>query len=618
MTEEINSVAIFQDSIYATNGQVVYTAYTKSNFLSNPNQWRTNKDFKTANNARFAQLLTVGENLCVLKKGNTTGKDSVFQYKANALEILTDFSFDINIQSISSLDNKLGLNLMDGIIGFNQDFIGIAYVLQKLNENTILNVNHSLFHEGKVYAGTVNNGLVELDPSGGGSKVSFEGPARNTYWRMSTGKDLLLVSGGGLNGNFSTYNPNGNYLLKDGSWSLLNRETVPEWNDKIIYDFIGSAINPITGEFAISTYSHEPVTTFDAQGNVKGVFNPNNSTLEYTVLGNGNSYVSDMVYDDNGNLWSLNGYAAEGLLKCLSKEGNWYSYSLGANTIGFRTEELVMDYNGNLWASVLNKGLVGYNFGGTVDNLSDDKRINLDVGETTGALPSNLVNTIAVDFDNEIWIGTDNGFAILYNSQGAFDAVPGEYNAQRIKLEFEGNVEFLLGSTSITSIVVDGGNRKWLGTAGAGVFCLSPDGLQILENFTSENSPLISDFIVDMEMDHNTGELYIITDKGLVSTRVDASYEDPDYEDVVVFPNPAGPNFSGPITIQGIKFDSDVKITDAGGNLVYRTTSNGGTATWNGKTLEGEKAVTGIYYIWTASNEQKGRKVAKVALINAQ
>jgi flagellar hook assembly protein FlgD len=107
-----------------------------------------------------------------------------------------------------------------------------------------------------------------------------------------------------------------------------------------------------------------------------------------------------------------------------------------------------------------------------------------------------------------------------------------------------------------------------------------------------------------------------VTDKGLVSYRTDATYEDPTYSTVTVFPNPARPEFQGPITIQGIKYDSDVKVTDIAGNLVYKTVSNGGTATWNGKTMSGERVKTGVYLIWTAPNEGKGRKVGKVLVVN--
>ena len=77
---------------------------------------------------------------------------------------------------------------------------------------------------------------------------------------------------------------------------------------------------------------------------------------------------------------------------------------------------------------------------------------------------------------------------------------------------------------------------------------------------------------------------------GLISYRTNATYEDPNYSNVNVFPNPVRPNFNGLITIQGIRYNSDVKITDVAGNLVYKTTSNGGTASWNGRTLDGQKS----------------------------
>jgi hypothetical protein len=133
-----------------------------------------------------------------------------------------------------------------------------------------------------------------------------------------------------------------------------------------------------------------------------------------------------------------------------------------------------------------------------------------------------------------------------------------------------------------------------------------------------ENSPLISNEIQDIQLNNKTGELFIITPRGLLSYRTDASYEDPDYADVQVFPNPHRPEMGVPITIQGIKYNSDVKITDVAGNLVYQTTSNGGTAAWDGKNIQGERVKTGVYLIWTASNnvDAKGRKVGSVLVVN--
>ena len=98
---------------------------------------------------------------------------------------------------------------------------------------------------------------------------------------------------------------------------------------------------------------------------------------------------------------------------------------------------------------------------------------------------------------------------------------------------------------------------------------------------------------MDIRIDHVSGEVYFATDKGLVSFRSDASLFDEQFESVTVFPNPVRPDFSGPITVQGLGYASDVTITDVSGNVVLKTVSNGGTVIWDGKTLEGERVQSG-------------------------
>ncbi len=387
------------------------------------------------------------------------------------------------------------------------------------------------------------------------------------------------------------------------------------WKAVRTWDKTSVSINPKnTNQVALGGFSLTPLSLIDKEnGIVTDTFSTSNAP--FTRFINGSVFLSSLTYDDNGNLWVANAYSIQPL-KLLSADGQWYSFSLGSAASNKQTKKLFYDYNGNVWMSVANTGLIGYKPGSSVTSSSDDKTILLNSGEFTGNLPSNNVTAIAMDFDEELWIGTDNGFGILYNSENAFDASTGSYNVQRPKIDVNGEVDYILGSLSITDIEVDGGNRKWFGTANSGVILLSDDGLSIVKHYTMDNSPLVSNSILDIEIDHKTGEVFIVTDKGLMSYRGDATYEDAEYSDVKIFPNPARPDFDGLITIQGIRFNSDVKITDVAGNVVYMTTSNGGTATWDGKTTTGEKVASGVYLIWTASNINKGRFVGKVVVAN--
>lgn len=302
-------------------------------------------------------------------------------------------------------------------------------------------------------------------------------------------------------------------------------------------------------------------------------------------------------------------------LKVLTKDGVLYKFDTGGSTKQRFVEKLLLDDDGNPWFSVPGIGIVGYFPNGTIDDASDDTYKILNEGDFTGALPNNDVTDIIKATDGKLWITTTEGFSILSNPASVAAASYGNYNTYRPKIEFGESTEYFFGETYITCGTVDGGNRKWFGTANSGVFCLAADGYSIIHEFNTTNSKLISNNILDMEFNPKTGELFVVTSLGLTSLRTDASTGTETYDETIVFPNPVQPEYEGVVTIQGIKTDSDVKITDMAGNIVYETASNGGTAVWDCKKVTGEKVATGVYLIWTAPKEGKGRKVGKVTVI---
>ena len=163
---------------------------------------------------------------------------------------------------------------------------------------------------------------------------------------------------------------------------------------------------------------------------------------------------------------------------------------------------------------------------------------------------------------------------------------------------------------------MDGGNRKWIGTASGGAYLLSEDGQETIHHFTAENSALLSNTIFDIEIFGSTGEVFFATDRGLVSFIGDATdneeYTGPTY----AFPNPVRPDYDGLIGIRGLVENAEVKITDITGNVIYETISEGGTATWDGKSLNGKRAQTGVYIVFSVNDEGTEKKVAKILFIN--
>ena len=68
------------------------------------------------------------------------------------------------------------------------------------------------------------------------------------------------------------------------------------------------------------------------------------------------------------------------------------------------------------------------------------------------------------------------------------------------------------------------------------------------------------------------------------------------------------------ITISGLGTNTNVKITDVSGNLVNEVYSEGGTATWNGKSFSGKRVKTGVY-LFFCTNESLTESIVKKILI---
>ncbi|MEN9967991.1 MAG: hypothetical protein RIR94_160 [Bacteroidota bacterium] len=612
--EAIVDVALTQDSIFALTSTQMLKGLRSNPALPDYSQWDRDLRFPYQATNKYRELQTINQQFWVLRSNDAYGQDSVFRLKNDLLVNVINEPFSYEINSIQNIGSQMAISIDGGFLLYNADGLQLSVYSASLldrwiNPSRVCQLSNSYWSADQAW------GLQEHPNAYTCKRYPIEGLANPYVYTMDWQEGVLAVGSGRLEAEIApAFTRNGIHILEENQWRSHNTPEVTSWDYNKMWDFISIAVNPKNPkEIAAGTYSFAPLTLLNETDSL--VFDQSNSPIEPVSIGNGWSLISGIKFDQKGNLWVANGYT-DRPLKMRQANGSWTSFYLGAGASNKQTTKLEIDFQDNIWIGTYANGLVGLQHQGTLDDPSDDEYIQLTTGELLGNLPSNKITAIAADFDGELWIGTDAGFAVLYNANGSFTAAAGNYDAQRILIPFEGNYEEVLGDASITDIEVDGGNRKWMSTANAGLVLLSSDGTQIIAQYNEDNSPLISNTIYDIEINQQTGELYIVTDKGLVSFRIDATYEDPSYETLNVFPNPVKPDYFGPITIQGIRYNSDVKVTDAAGNLIYKTQSNGGTATWNGQNLNGEKVPTGVYFFWTANNYQGGeRKVAKVLVI---
>jgi hypothetical protein len=614
--QPIVDIEIKDQQILALSPSKLFIGNIGDVLLPSPQGWTQDNRVPMVFNSTYAAIEKVNEEVFVLQKTNAFGNDTILKLTPTEFVYFDYYSVGLEIANLTQHENKLDVLADGALLTYNANgqliesalsfYLGIYF---RPNQMVVL-------ENGEKWMADEFSGPIRVIGEYSYEKVTYPGPPRNDFYAMDWNKGKLAIASGRLEFKSPGFLRHGYYLFQDENWSYNDNTTLTQWQGIDIHDFIDISVNPKNPEeVAVSTYSAYPVSIINTANNSCTVYDEANSPIQLSLAGNGWGLASDVCYDTKGNLWVLNGWSDRPLV-VKRADNTWLAFDCGVEARNKYTTRMVIDKDQNLWFATETNGLFGYTYSETIDNIGDDFHINLTSGDYSGALPSDNVTALAVDLDGELWIGTDAGFAVLYNTTGSFTANPGDYNAQRIKVRFEGNVEYVLGSTHITDIEVDGGNRKWMATAGAGLVLLSSDGSEIIKQFTKENSALISNNIYDIKMNQETGELFIITDLGLVSYRSDASQDDADYSSTKVFPNPVRPGYEGLITIQGIRYDSDVKVTDVAGNLIFKTTSNGGTATWDGKRVDGSKVESGVYLIWTATNEGTSRKVGKVVVVN--
>ena len=438
--------------------------------------------------------------------------------------------------------------------------------------------------DGYLWIADMERGLVRQLWTDEPSYYTPEGPISDGVWAMDANNSTLAVVHSSPHDGWT---PNWSHIML----SMYNGH---RWTNSYVDLSYRDAMDVLLpssrpDECYISSYLHGLLHL--QGGAVTELYDTTNSTLEKYY---GNLRCGRMWMDSNANLWVLNPLAANPLSVRTAK-GEWRSFGLGAAS-GTVTGSVLVDRRGWVWVTGSRETtLMLLDPNGTPANTSDDRivQLNTSLTEETGAFT--YIYALAEDKEGQIWLGTDKGIKIYYSPSRLLDNPSILPYAPRVTMD--SLTQLLLYHEAVTCICVDQGNRKWVGTDNAGLFLLSEDGETELLHFTKENSPLISNNIRDIAILGSTGEMFVGTDKGLESFRYTSSDPEADYSSLRVFPNPVREDFDGYITISGLVDDSEVKITDTKGGLVYRTKSNGGTAVWNGRRYDGTRAATGVYFV---------------------
>ena len=483
------------------------------------------------------------------------------------------------------------------------------------NDWLYLSPNHVIIDaSGKKWLGNQILGLCSREVDGTEKIHTPIGPYSNTMRKVNPYNDQVWLATGNVFpwwGNTYTYCFQSAYI--QNSWINESFGNGANTFGDGVFDVLDVAVDPNDNKHVLFGSWEEGLIERQTDGRIN-IFNSatGNNPLNSSVdTANNWTAVGSVQFDLSGNAWIGNSFS-ENPVVVYTKEKQFIDFNFSPMVSKSDiVEQVFHSQAGYVFAIIRGKGVLAINYNGTIDNKDDDVYKLLVDKEGQGGLPTKDVYSITEDLDGNIWLGTIKGVAIFYNQEAIFTEE--NFDAEQILISQDGNTQILLETEAINNIEIDGGNNKWIATQNNGVYRFSPDGLTQLAHYTKENTPLPSNNVYDIGINQANGQIFFATDRGLISYTGDATNFDNKMEKVYAYPNPVPSDYQGLISIQGLAYESQVRITDIAGKMVFSGSSEGGRCVWNGKDAQGNRPSAGVYIIMAGDSQGDDKNVSKIA-----
>lgn len=597
----VNDMTFDGRFLYAATEDGIYKADINSPNLIDYNYWKRLEDVPHYNKT-YNHIAFFDNKIYANYYNEVSGSDTVYRYDGSEWSVFEKIFFNRTRSLEVYYDRLVTINGWATDI-FEKNEINI----KKFGSD---NPAHAIIDgDNYLWIADETEGLI-LNASESNKEVFIpNGPLSNRAVTLKITDNKLFAAAGGDTRTWRNlwYRSEIN-LFADGLWTGL---------EEITYrDAVSIAVDPgNSNHFFAGTWGYGLLEIEDRE--ITNVYDELNSTLKNILPGGPYIRLGGIAFDDEKNLWLSNSEVPDPI-SVMKSDGAWKSFEFGKEISNVSTGKIMVTSLDQKWVQLLGgAGLFVFDVKNTVDDHSDDEYTQLDVVDENGKVITNNIYSFAEDNSGNIWVGTDKGVVVYYNPVRVFSS--DLFYAQQIivpRNDGTGLADILLGTETVTAIAVDGANRKWIGTARAGAFLLSEDGVNQIHNFTKENSPLLSNNIHDIAINGKTGEVFFATNAGIISYLTTAVEPNENFTDVYVYPNPVREDYEGEIVIAGMIEEANIKITDISGNIVYETTSLGGQAIWDGRNFDGKKVSTGVYLVFCTNEDGSKTYITKLLVIN--
>ena len=609
----VYDIAIGESLIVAATANGLYHADAGTRFLNIADNWHRDTTSLLSNTA-VSQLAYLAGNYYALVQN---ASDTTLYTSSNGTDWLPRLSG--NIRSVSSSQDKYIIVVYNDHVSVcipsntstvpTLDPLNTIYTADWLN----MDASHAdMADDGTLWVAHRWAGLASYAPPLGNSVKTYcpQGPATQSIYRLKSWNHRVLATPGGKSPTYANiYYPAQLSICQGGHWSALERNAALD----TLYDLLDAAINPKdTTEILAVSWGQGIIQIRNNQ--VVNVYNSHNTNGAIQAFSEGAFHTTRtgaVAFDRKGNAWFTNSLTDNAIV-VRHTDGSWESYPTRNMVGSTETDKLLCDsINNYIW------------FGGAANRLyvlspSDGKMAYVDPNRGS-KLETASIGCFTQDHSGHIWLGTNKGIKVIYDTYHAFqnggEGEQAPVSCSNILFQGE-NTEYLMAYENVTAIAVDGANRKWVGTSTGGLYLLSATGLEQLQHFTATNSPLPSNNILSIAIQPRSGEVFVATDRGLVIYRSTATYANSTVSDnVYAFPNPVRPDYNGLVAIKGFSRNALIHITDAGGHVLWIATAHGGQAVWDLHTTSGEQVQSGIYFVFGTDDDGNNRVATKIMVI---
>ncbi|MEJ8801109.1 type IX secretion system anionic LPS delivery protein PorZ [Pontibacter sp. H249] len=600
-TVNVRAAAILRDSIYlTTNLGVMASKYSNTN-LQDYHNWSGFNAGLPASASGANKLAVFNDKVYV-----SLAAGGVYTLQQGNWQPAAVSATGV-VSALSATASHLAITTPAGVSVMAKDgnVTNVSHQLLKAPKDAEVSTN------GIIWVADMQAGLVKLSTNDtDATAYTPNGPfSKNSFKVYTYGGNVYVLSGGYSAAYLQNDAWNGFYEYTQGEWKSYNGYVYPgsvQGND-----LVDAVFNPVTDKLYLASYGKGLI---EWQGVTEAkLFNGLNSPLlsAQTAWVDKTEYVrvTSVAVDSEGNVWAVNrnNLAGSPGLHRLSPDGTWTSFTLPGIPDGSNLDQILIDDDGQKWLSIARRG--NQRSGLVVFDDEKNRVRQLSIGNGAGGLPNGDVYTLAKDLNGDIWVGTANGVGVFYNPGFVFSEQ--NYDARIPIVERRP----LLDGQLVRTIAVDGANRKWIGTDN-GLWLFNPDGDKLIRHFNASNSPLPSNRILSIAIEHSSGEVFVATDAGVASFKAEATITEGTPECATVSPNPVRKNYTGLVGVSGLPNNANVRITDVAGTLVYKTKATGGTLAWDARDYNGKRVRAGVYLVMSSSDDGTQTCISKIAVLD--